>query len=100
MTQTQTYAAPGWYLDPDDPDQERYWNGGSWQPGSRPASVGAQPVPDAGATSEGVSFESRMLDLAAKQLAAQERATLYLGWMLALMVALIAVGIVAGLLAR
>lgn len=35
---------PGFYLDPDDPSRERWWDGGAWAGWTRPA-----PVPDASA---------------------------------------------------
>lgn len=105
---TTSYAAPGWYADPERPGYERYWNGGMWQAGGRPAMGEAVQFPEAEnpaaaqsavVAATGTAFEQRLLDLAARQAAAQERATLYLAWMLALMCALIAVGVVAGVLA-
>ena len=46
-------ASAGWYIDPQDPSQQRYWDGASWSDhrapaGSRPgqAEPGGSPAPD------------------------------------------------------
>jgi hypothetical protein len=64
----------GWYSDPEDPSQQRYWDGSSWtehrtpaappeqwgtQPGSEPDPWGAQPGTPSYAPSPGLSFQQR-----------------------------------------
>lgn len=39
-------TAPGWYVDPENQDRERYWNGGSWQRDTRPLSGAATAFAD------------------------------------------------------
>lgn len=41
-------AAPGWYLDPQDPGVEQYFNGTSFVPGKRLATAGTPPFPAPG----------------------------------------------------
>lgn len=43
---TQTYAAPGWYLDPDDETRQRYWNGSRWGSQTKRATSITPAFPD------------------------------------------------------
>lgn len=38
-------AGLGWYADPEDEAQERFWNGSMWTDQRRPAREGARPTP-------------------------------------------------------
>jgi hypothetical protein len=39
-----TQAPPGWYIDPQNPYQERYWSGTAWSEQARPRDVGGVPA--------------------------------------------------------
>lgn len=69
-------AAPGWYPDPDDASQQRYWDGARWteqrQPGSpagppaaypAPAQVYVAPQAPAQVVSTGVGAENAVIAL-------------------------------------
>lgn len=40
-------VAPGWYVDPDSAERQRYWNGGSWQSETKPVEDGTPTHPNA-----------------------------------------------------
>lgn len=40
----QDQAAPGWYQDPNSPDQQRYWDGSAWSDQLMPAGVSISTV--------------------------------------------------------
>jgi hypothetical protein len=88
-------VAPHWYLNPDDPSTERYWNGGSWSPGARVAAVGTPRFPDSvAASSDPVTdpFQRRVLALLTEQGRHQERIANLLATMLALTVLAFVIG--------
>jgi len=41
----RSQAVPGWYSDPEQPGQQRYWDGGRWTEERRSADASGQPPP-------------------------------------------------------
>ena len=54
-------TTPGWYVDPAEPERERYWDGDEWREGGRPAGGVRGPHPTAALTAETLARRTYLL---------------------------------------